>query len=98
MRRTGARSVIYLAVEEATRKRVAIKRAVFETQEDRRLFEQVETEYKVSKQLDHPYIRKCHELIRNRKLLKTQELMMTGIVFSSYITAEQALPGMVGIP
>ncbi|MHC4526151.1 MAG: serine/threonine protein kinase, partial [Planctomycetota bacterium] len=65
---TGARSVIYLAVEEATRKRVAIKRAVFEAPEDTRIFKQIETEYKVSNQIDHPYIRKCYELIRSRKM------------------------------
>ena len=44
---TGARSVIYLAKEEATKKHVAVKRAVLETPEDARIFKQIETEYKV---------------------------------------------------
>lgn len=94
---TGARSVIYLAVEEATRNRVALKRAVFEAPEDTRIFEQIETEYKVSKQLDHPYIRKCHDLIRNRKLLKTQELMMTMEFFDGQSLEEQKRLSMIDV-
>lgn len=73
---TGARTVIYLAREESTRKQVALKRAFLETPEDTRIFEQMETEYKVAKKINHPSIRKCQELIKFRKLMKTNELIM----------------------
>jgi serine/threonine-protein kinase len=94
---TGARSVIYLAVEENTRKRVAIKRAYLESPEDTRIFEQIETEFKVSRQLDHPYIRKCHELIRIRKLLKTQELLMVMEFFDGKSLEEQQRLSMIDV-
>lgn len=74
---TGARTTIYLATEEATKKPIAIKQAVLETPEDTRIFEQMETEFKVARQIENPYVRKCYDLIRNRKLLKTNELLMT---------------------
>lgn len=86
---TGARSVIYLAREEATKKRVALKRAILETPEDGRIFKQIETEYKVSRQIDHPYIRKCYELFRNRKLLRTNELLMTMEYFDGQSLEDQ---------
>jgi serine/threonine-protein kinase len=73
---TGARSVIYLARDEATKKPVALKRAVLEAPEDTRIFEQMENEYKVARQIDHPSIRKCFEMIRFRKLMRTNELLL----------------------
>ncbi|MEN8128427.1 MAG: serine/threonine-protein kinase, partial [Planctomycetota bacterium] len=94
---TGARSVIYLAVEEATRNRVAIKRAVFENPEDNRIFEQIETEYKISKRLDHPYLRKCYDLIRRRKLLKTQELIMVMEYFDGQSLEDQKRLSMIDV-
>lgn len=74
---TGARTTIYLATDESAKKPVAIKQALFETPEDTRIFEQMETEFKVARQIDNPYVRKCYDLIRNRKLLKTNELLLT---------------------
>jgi serine/threonine-protein kinase len=74
---TGARTSIYLAVDEESRQTIALKRAVLESPEDTRIFEQMEMEYKVAKQVDHQYVRKCHKLIRIRKLLRTQELYLT---------------------
>lgn len=73
---TGARTIIYLAREEATKKQVALKRAVLESPEDTRIFEQMETEYKVARKINHPSIRQCHQLIRFRKLMRTNELIM----------------------
>jgi serine/threonine-protein kinase len=73
---TGARSVIYLARDEATKKPVALKRAVLEAPEDTRIFEQMENEYKVARQIDHPSIRKCFEMFRFRKLMRTNELLL----------------------
>lgn len=73
---TGARTTIYLATDEATKKPVAIKQALLESPEDSRIFEQIETEFRVSRQIDNTYIRKCYDLIKNRKLLKTNELLL----------------------
>jgi len=74
---TGARTVIYLAKEDATRNMVALKRAVYERPEDTRIFEQMEQEYEVARQIDSPYIRKCYKLIRIRSMLKTRELYLS---------------------
>ncbi len=78
---TGARSVIYMAMDEETKQTVALKRAVFESPEDQRIFEQMEMEYQVANQLDHPYLRKCYKMIRKRKFMRTQELVMTMELF-----------------
>lgn len=94
---TGARSVIYLAVEEETRNRVAIKRAVLENPEDTRIFEQMENEYKVSKQIDHPYIRKCQTMMRSRKLLKTKELILVMEFFDGQSLEEQKRLSMIDV-
>jgi serine/threonine-protein kinase len=72
----GARTTIYLAVDLSTNKKVALKRAVFETEQDHRIFEQMATEYKMSNKINHPYIRKCHPLIKKRKFFKTNEILM----------------------
>ena len=94
---TGARSVIYLAVEEATKKRVAVKRAVLDAPEDTRIFKQIETEYTVSNQIDHPYIRKCYELIRFRKLLRTNELLMTMEYFDGQSLEDQKKLSLIDV-
>lgn len=94
---TGARSTIYLAVEETTKNRVAVKRAFYENPEDTRIFEQIETEYKVSRQLEHPYIRKCHELFRFRKMLKTQEMLMIMEFFDGKSLEDQQRLSMIDV-
>lgn len=73
---TGARTVIYLATDDQTRKQVALKRAILERPEDIRIFEQIETEFKVSQDIDHPYIRKCLKIMKKRKMLKLSEMYM----------------------
>jgi serine/threonine-protein kinase len=77
----GARTTIYLATDEATKQNVALKRIVFEYPEDTRIMEQIETEYRVARQIDHPYIRKCRKLIRKRRLLRTKELLLAMEMF-----------------
>lgn len=74
---TGARSIIYLAKDEQSGDKIALKRAVLEKPEDSRIFEQIETEYKIAKQIDHPYVRKCYKFIKKRKLMKTNEVLLT---------------------
>jgi len=74
---SGARSAIYLATEEESNTQVALKRVTFEKASDARVFEQVETEFKVAQKIDHPYIRKCLDLKRIRRLFKIKELLLT---------------------
>ncbi len=81
---TGARSIIYLAADGKANETVALKRSVFEKPEDSRIFEQIETEYKVAKRIDHPYVRKCYKLIKIRKGLKVKELLLSMEMFEGF--------------
>ncbi|MFA5239175.1 MAG: serine/threonine-protein kinase [Phycisphaerae bacterium] len=74
---TGARSTIYLAADQQDEIEVALKRVIFERPEDSRIFEQVETEYKVAKRIDHPYIRKCYKLKKVRSMFVVKELLLS---------------------
>jgi len=74
---SGARSTIYLAREKESERVVALKRVVYEQPQDYRVFEQVETEFRVAQLIDHPYIRKCFELKRIRRFFKVRELLLT---------------------
>ena len=78
---TGARTTIYLATDDETKGEVALKHAVFDRPEDSRIFEQIKNEYKVSRQIEHPYLRKCHKLIKIRKNLKTNQLLLSMEMF-----------------
>ena len=72
----GARSTIYLAADEEDGRKVALKRVIFERPEDSRVFEQVETEYKVAGMIDHLYVRKCYELRKIRSMFKVREMLL----------------------
>lgn len=74
---TGARSTIYLAFDEQNKQKIALKRSVLESPEDARIFEQIRTEYKIANRLNHPYIRKCHRLIKKRSMLKVSEVLLS---------------------
>jgi len=74
---TGARSTIYLATNEQDGSNVALKRVIFERPEDARIFEQVVTEYKVARRMDHPYVRKCYKLRKIRNIVKAKELLLS---------------------
>jgi serine/threonine-protein kinase len=74
---TGARSTIYLARDEEEGIKVALKRVIFERPEDSRIFEQVDTEYKVAHRIDHPYVRKCYNLRKIRSVFKVKEMLLS---------------------
>ena len=73
----GARSTIYLAIDQQDKTEVALKRVVFERPEDSRIFEQVEAEYKVAKRIDHPYVRKCYKLKKIRSMFMVKEMLLS---------------------
>lgn len=77
----GARSTIYLATDEHNNTEVALKRVIFERPEDVRIFEQVKTEYKIARQIDHPYVRKCYKLKKIRSMFKVKELLLSMEMF-----------------
>jgi serine/threonine-protein kinase len=74
---SGARSTIYLATDDEDNIKVALKRVIFEKPEDARVFEQVETEFKVAQRVDHPYVRKCYKLRKIRSMFKTREMLLS---------------------
>ncbi len=74
---TGARSTIYLATNDENGTEVALKRVIFQRPEDHRIFEQVETEYKVARRIDHPYVRKCYKLKKIRSMFKVTEMLLS---------------------
>jgi len=74
---TGARSTIYLATDEQDKQTVALKRVIFQKSEDTRIFEQMDTEYKIGTTVDHPYVRKCFKLKKIRGMLKVREMLLS---------------------
>lgn len=74
---TGARTAIYLANDDESKTKVALKHALFDRPQDSRIFEQIINEYKVSKQIEHPYIRKCYKLIKIRKNFRMTQLLLS---------------------
>jgi len=74
---TGARSTIYMATDDSDHTNIALKRVIFEKPEDSRIFEQVETEYKVGSRIDHPYVRKCYKLKKIRSIFKVKEMLLS---------------------
>ena len=78
---TGARSTIYHATDEQDKTDVALKRVIFARPEDARIFEQVQTEYKVAQRIDHPYVRKCYKLKKIRGLLRVKEMLLSMELF-----------------
>lgn len=77
----GARSTIYLATDQQSGTNVALKRAIFERPEDSRIFEQIETEYKIARRMDHPYVRKCHKLKKIRGMFRVKEILLSMELF-----------------
>ena len=78
---TGARTTIYLANDNGTKTKVALKHAIFDRPQDSRIFEQIINEYKISKQVEHPYVRKCYKLIKIRKNFKLTQLLLSMELF-----------------
>lgn len=74
---TGARSTIYLAIDEEDKMQVALKRVLYERPEDTRIFEQCEAEFKIARKIDDPYLRKCYKLRKTRSVFRTKELIMS---------------------
>jgi len=94
---TGARSTIYMATDQEDNTNVALKRVIFERPEDTRIFEQVETEYRVARRIDHPYVRKCNKLIRIRRMFKVRELLLSMELFEGQSLEEGPTLSLVDV-
>jgi len=74
---TGARSTIYLATDDHEKNQIALKRVIYQKPEDSRIFEQMQTEYKIGRTIDHPYIRKCYRLKKIRGMFKVNQMLLS---------------------
>lgn len=72
----GAGAVISLARELESRRMVAIKHVVRRDAEDDKFITQAENEFQVARDLDHPFLRRCYDIVRVRKWLSTRELFL----------------------
>ncbi len=70
----GARSSIWKVRDLETYQEYALKRVERGSGRDTRFIEQVEAEYCLGRQLDHPVIRRVHELRRIRRWLRLAEV------------------------
>jgi len=72
----GARSSILLVSDEQTGQLYALKRVFKRTSNDQRFIEQTETEYRISRQFEHPGLRKSFSLKRIRRWLRLVEVQL----------------------
>lgn len=72
----GAGAIIYSGVDRASRQRVAIKHVTRRGPEDDKYLVQAEREYEVGRRVNHPSLRRCFEMVRIRRWLKTSELFL----------------------
>ncbi len=72
---TGAHATIHLGMSDGGDK-VAIKRIVRRGPDDDKFLVQAENEYDIARHLDHPALRRCLEIVRVRKWLKTRGLYL----------------------
>jgi len=71
---SGARSTIWRVRERRTNRLYALKRVLRQPGDDDRYLNQAINEYNVSRQLDHPAVRKCYRLRRLRRWFQVTEL------------------------
>lgn len=94
---TGACTTIYLAEDEQTKTRVALKRIIYEKPTDSRIFEQIRTEYKVACRIEHPYVRKCYKLKKIRNMFKVKELLLSMELFDGQSLEEGPALSLVDV-
>ena len=63
----GAKSTIYAVVDPATGRQYALKHVIRKDVKDLRFVEQVETEFEISRQFNHPNLRKTFDLKLQKK-------------------------------
>lgn len=71
----GARSTIY-EVGDGSGDRYALKRVVKQEAKDQRFLDQAMREHEVASRFEHPLLRRSFKLIRQRKLIRTNEVLV----------------------
>ena len=71
----GARSTIY-AVRDRSGQIYALKHVIKRDESDQRFLVQAIVEYEVSQRLTHPCLRRSYKLIRQRRLIRTSEVLV----------------------
>lgn len=77
---SGANSAIF-EVLDADGRPFALKRVVKRTMSDERFFVQATNEFETGRRIDHPAIRKMHDLIRIRKFIRVHEIHLVMEMF-----------------
>ena len=70
----GARSTIWLVMDQATGEQFALKRVVRRSNDDNKFVTQAVNDYSVSSQVRHPVLRRSFEMWRVRRLLQLREV------------------------
>ena len=71
----GARSTIF-AVKDRGNHVYALKHVIKRSPSDQRFLDQAVTEHQVARRFDHPHLRKSFKLIRQRKVIRTSEILV----------------------
>jgi eukaryotic-like serine/threonine-protein kinase len=72
----GANSTIFAVRDPKDSQVYALKRVVKKDQTDQRFIDQMINEHKVSSQINHPHIRRCHQIKKKRTLFSIQEVYL----------------------
>lgn len=72
----GAGAIISLARDLTHERQVTIKHIVYRGPGDERFIAQAENEYAVTRDLDHPHLRRSYDLIRVRRWFRTREVVL----------------------
>lgn len=92
----GARSTIYVVSHPETKQLYALKHVIRENDKDTRFIEQLETEYNVSKAVNHPSLRRIIDCKINRNLLrKVSDAALVMELFDGQ-SLESKLPDSLG--
>ncbi len=94
---TGARTTIYEATDLQTNKKIALKRAIYREPQDSRIFEQIQTEYKVASRIKHPYVRKCFKLEKIRSMFRIKEMLLSMELFDGQSLEEGPALSLVDV-
>jgi eukaryotic-like serine/threonine-protein kinase len=94
----GARSTIYAVMDPLTKQTFALKHVVREDTKDIRFIEQMENEFAISRQFNHPNLRRSYDLkIIKSMLLKVNEAFLIMELFNGKALDVHLPPSVVDI-
>jgi eukaryotic-like serine/threonine-protein kinase len=94
----GARSTIYAVMDPLTKQTFALKHVIREDTKDIRFIEQMENEFAISKQFNHPNLRRSYDLkIIKSMLLKVNEAFLIMELFNGRALDVHLPPSLVDI-